>query len=181
MEQIQLTQNQVTTVDDEDYEWLNQSKWTARFDKNSNSYYAYRMLYFGRINGKEIRKMQQMHRAIMERILEDEGRFEELKQFRENPMENMVDHINHNTLQNTRNNLRKVSTRQNQQNLKIKGTSKYPGVSWDKNRKKWRAQIKINKKSNHLDFFNTELRAFAVYKQAVKKFTGENVLLNDKW
>ena len=61
--------------------------------------------------------------------------------------ENMwIDHINHNTLDNRKLNLRIASTSQNTMNH-IKGsnnTSGMSGVVWVKNRNKWKSQIKFN-------------------------------------
>lgn len=39
-------------------------------------------------------------------------------------------------------------------------SSKYKGISWHKNRSKWRATIKKDKKVKHLGYFDTELEAY---------------------
>jgi hypothetical protein len=54
-------------------------------------------------------------------------------------------------------------------NKKIK-YSKYKGVSWKKQTKKWSAHITINKKLKHLGYFFTEKEAYNAY----KKFKKEN-------
>ena len=40
--EIPLTQGQFATVDADNYEWLSQFKWSARWAKNTRSYYAIR-------------------------------------------------------------------------------------------------------------------------------------------
>jgi hypothetical protein len=57
--QIELTQNKIALVDDEDFEWINQWKWTLA--KRSNLLYAYRHSYhLGRLHPENI----YMHRLI---------------------------------------------------------------------------------------------------------------------
>lgn len=123
-------------------------------------------------NGKVI----SIHRSIMERILKEQGNSKLLKKFRRNPRKYQIDHIDGNGLNNTRDNLRIVSCRQNNQNRHISKSSKYPGVSFNKFRGKWHAYIRVGKKRKHLGYFNTEEEAFNVYKHAVKDLTGENVI-----
>ena len=91
----------------------------------------------------------------------------------------MRDHIDGNTLNNQRYNLRFVTSRQNNQNRKnINKSSKYPGISWHKRDKIWQSRILINCKRKHLGYFNTEAEAFNAYKQAVEAI-GETVLMNE--
>lgn len=60
----------------------------------------------------------------------------------------VVDHINHNCIDNRKENLRICSVSQNQVNKKIQNnnTSGVTGVKWDKTSNRWIAQISINKK-----------------------------------
>ena len=62
----------------------------------------------------------------------------------------VIDHINHNTLDNRLNNLRIASTIQNKQNLlKCQSNNKSSGIRnvyWDKEAIKWRVALRINKK-----------------------------------
>lgn len=162
---IQLTQDQFAVVDEIDYEYLNQYNWFASHDKDINGYYALRTQNMGYLNGKQKRKNIVMHRRIMEKIV---GR--ELKRTE------VIDHINHNPLDNTRDNLRIVSNRQNCQNRKRKGSSKYPGVYWKKNAKKWRAHIQINGKPKHLGYFNNEREAARAYEKACRELVGEEIV-----
>lgn len=65
-----------------------------------------------------------------------------------------VDHRNHDTLNNTDDNLRICTHKENAQNRKIANTSNKSsgirGVSWHKQEKKWRAVVRVNGKQIHL-------------------------------
>lgn len=160
MKEISLTRGQVTIVDDEDYEYLNQWKWTADFDLHTKSYYAIRKQRSTKLNQKQ--KFIRMHRLIMNA-----------------PKGKVVDHINHDTLDNRKENLRIVSIRQNMQNKKIKGISKYRGVHWDKKANKWRASISINNKTKELGRFEGTLKgereAAKAYERACRELGEELV------
>lgn len=153
VKKIMLTQGQYTLVDDEDYEWLNQWKWYAAYFKEVDGFYARRKTT---VNGKE--RTLRMHRVIMDA-----------------PKGKQVDHINHNTLDNRKCNLRVVSTRQNNQNRLGTFTSKYPGVYWNKNAGKWHVRIRVNGKQKHLGYFIDEEKAFKVYQKACHDL-GEKVI-----
>lgn len=77
-----------------------------------------------------------------------------------------TDHINGNGLDNRRCNLRIVTARQNQQNQNIQKSSKYPGVHWQKDARKWRAQIRVNGKQQYLGYYDDEETAGIVYAMA---------------
>ena len=81
-----------------------------------------------------------------------------------------IDHINHDTLDNTKANLRAVSTRQNASNLrtKHKKSSKFVGVTFVKRLGKWMASMKFNGKSIHIGYFHEEESAARAYQEAVK-------------
>lgn len=92
-----------------------------------------------------------------------------------------VDHQNHDTLDNRRSNLCAVTSAENQQNIttQTNSTSGFLGVSWDKERNKWCAHIKVNRRKIYLGRFQdindailarqeAEQRYFH-YKQKVKK------------
>ena len=70
-----------------------------------------------------------------------------------------VDHINHDTLDNRTINLRAVSPRMNAWNRRD-NKSGFPGVSWNKETKKWRAQLNLNGKQTHLGYFSSKEEAF---------------------
>jgi hypothetical protein len=83
-----------------------------------------------------------------------------------------VDHINNIRHDNRIDNLRLVGHRENQSNRKDqkegRTSSQYVGVYFDKHAKKWKAQIQINGKSQHLGLFTDERQAHLAYQQAMK-------------
>jgi hypothetical protein len=78
----------------------------------------------------------------------------------------MIDHINHNTLDNRSCNLRLADNRLNQSNRDQVTSSKYTGVCWDKPTKKWRAQIRIDGRLHNLGLFEVEEEAYEAYVEA---------------
>jgi len=143
IKQITLTQGKVALVDDDEYEYLAQWKWCAQ--KSGNRFYAKR-------HDKDDNKViVLMHVSLLGSKLGLE-----------------IDHINGNGLDNQRNNLRHVTHRQNQQNLHINKSSKYPGVSWHKANNSWVAHIRYRKFRNdtHLGYFTTQELAYEAYKHA---------------
>lgn len=86
--------------------------------------------------------------------------------------DDVIDHIDQNKHNNKIENLRKADVflnNQNQGNRK-NNTSGYKGVSWSKQKKKWRATITINSKHKTLGFFETKEEAYNCYIQAKQKF-----------
>lgn len=147
-------------VDKEDFEGLNKFKWGIQKDKNT--FYAKRMVRIGKK-----RTSIKMHRFIMG--LEHGDNL-------------VVDHINHNGLDNRKSNLRKCTPLQNSWNTtSVKnGSSKYLGVSWYMAGKKWHSQIRIDGKVKHLGFFDKELDAAVAYDVASiinrQEFVNLNIL-----
>lgn len=86
-----------------------------------------------------------------------------------------IDHINHNTLDNRKNNLRIVTRSQNSMNKKLanNSTSGITGVCFDKRKEKWRAYIKINGKQNELGYYNDFQDAVNARKNAEEECFGE--------
>jgi hypothetical protein len=86
------------------------------------------------------------------------------------------DHIDrHNTLDNSRKNLRRASDAQNGANRgpNSNNTSGYKGVYWDKRRSKWMACIYCNNTRHFLGAFSTKDEAYASYCTAAKLLHGE--------
>jgi hypothetical protein len=97
------------------------------------------------------------------------------------PRNKVVDHKDHNLLNNQKSNLRVCTIKQNTQNViprKGKKSSKYKGVSWFKRDNCWRAYIGSNGKHKHIGYFKTELDAALSYNKENKKSFGEYGLLN---
>jgi len=78
-----------------------------------------------------------------------------------------IDHINHNTLDNRKQNLRFATRSQNGMNNKSKG------YSWHKSNNKWRVRITTNHKSIFLGYFINEQDAINARKKAEQTYFGE--------
>jgi len=141
---IWLTQGQFALVDDVDYEELNQYLWFADYNLHTDSYYARRNKQLL----KDKRIAIRMHREILGLGLGDNRQ---------------GDHINHNTLNNCRSNLRVVTHRQNLSNLKRETSSIYSGVTWDESKGKWLSRIYFNYKYVFLGRYEIELDAYRAY------------------
>jgi hypothetical protein len=156
MKEIKLTKGQVALVDDDDFEHLNHFKWKVYFSESANSYYATR-----KINGKHIA----MHRILMNTV----------------GTNLVIDHKDHNGLNNQKQNLRIATKSQNGANRQIRknATSKFLGVHWDKSRNKWRAAIKSsNQKQKTIGRFENETEAALAYNDYALKLHGEFANLN---
>lgn len=78
-----------------------------------------------------------------------------------------IDHINHDKLDNRKQNLRFVTRSQNMMNNKTKG------YYWCKRDKRWVVNICINYKSIYLGNFKNEQDAILIRKKAEQKYFGE--------
>ena len=144
--EIELTQGQITIIDDEDYDFLSQWKWKVSYDTHTKSYRAMR---------NENKKVVFMHRIIMN-----------------TPANLIVDHINHDTLDNRKQNLRNVTQSQNSMNRIIK-----PGITGEKgiivHGKKFRVRIRKEKKQYEIGLFKTIADAKIAYDNAIKEIFGD--------
>lgn len=91
------------------------------------------------------------------------------------PKDMVVDHINHNKLDNRKENLRVCSESENKFNHKIykSNTSGYPGVNWHKKANKWRVRIQVEGKEISLGLYENFEEAVRVRKEAEIKYFGE--------
>lgn len=91
-----------------------------------------------------------------------------------------VDHINGNPLDNRRSNLRMATSAQNKWNTRrfSNNTSGYRGVSFRKDRGKFRAYINLDNKQRSLGMFHTAEEAARAYDAAAKELFGEFARLN---
>lgn len=126
MKELVLTKGYIAIVDDEDYDALSKFKWTAMVHKGKTQtrVYAYRRTNWDNV-AKRQRGMVFLHRAIMNA-----------------PTGLDVDHINHDTLDNRRSNLRLATRSQNLANNRREiGRSGYRGVAIDLRDNRAYAQI----------------------------------------
>jgi hypothetical protein len=161
MKQIELTQGKFTLVDDDDFVFLSQFRWVLR-EKRKNTFYAVLPFYYKMTqNTLSI----QMHAVIMNVIDPDI----------------QVDHIDGNGLNNQKNNLRLCTHQQNQFNQRLSkaNSSGYKGVYWCSHRKRWIAQISINKKPKNLGGFLNKEEAAKAYNEAAILYYGEFAKLNE--
>ncbi len=154
MKKLKLTKGYIALVDDEDFNWLNQWKWSA--DKDG---YAFRSIKKVE-NGK--RTCIKMHRQIMNA---DKGQD--------------VDHINHIAYDNRKSNLRLCSRTENLFNMrKTRGTSIFKGVSWWKRDKCWEVKIRVNGKTKKIGYFKNERHAAMAYDIWAKEIYGKFAVVN---
>jgi hypothetical protein len=85
----------------------------------------------------------------------------------EDPKNLLIDHINGNKTDNRICNLRLATNQQNQRNNKCKG------FYWNKQKKKWKAHIRIDGKLKHLGLFDCPLLARLAYEKASKIYFDE--------
>lgn len=157
---IPLSQGKFAIVDDEDYEYLNQWKWSIVSD--SINQYAIRRLSTS-IDKK--RRTIRMHRLVLDVI----------------DKKLVVDHINGNTLDNRKSNLRVCTQLENNKNVnKIKSNNKtgYKGVLWHKRDRIYEAFIGLNGKRIYLGRFHDIIEAVKAYNEAALKYHGEFARLN---
>lgn len=148
MKIIYTKKNEEIFMDDEDYEWLNQYTWHV------NQEYACRNVLVGDKIGAQL----SMHRMIM-----DAKKGE------------VVDHINHNKIDNRKQNLRVCTYEDNSRNQSLRKNNKsgINGVHWHKNVKRWMAKIQHEGKPVSLGSFVKIEDAIVARKEAEIKYYGE--------
>lgn len=150
MKLIKLTRGKQAKVDDDDYDMLMAYKWQA-------SFYGYAVTNTSRRSG---RRVMWMHREVMRAV---DGQ--------------IIDHIDGDTLNNQKSNLRFVTESQNHWNQRTRKDSKSGLKGVDSYRAKygrWRAYIKVGKKKCHLGYFSSAELAHEAYKEAAIKHFREH-------
>lgn len=146
--EIPLTKGFVALVDDSDYQRVNAFKWCVSTG-NKGGTYAVR---------REGRAIIRMHRAILDAAA---GM--------------LVDHINGDTLDNRRANLRLCDHATSA--LNRRGYGKFlKGVERKRNR--FRARISIGGRLTYLGWFSTEVEAGMAYDEAARRLHGQFARLN---
>lgn len=141
VKKIELTRGKYALVSNKDYEYFSQFKWYA--SRHRNKYYAART---EKINGKS--KAIYMHREILK--ASDEH----------------VDHIDGDSLNNVRENLRLVEPHQNLRNQKTQTrykSSKFKGVYMDKELNTFVVQIKDRGRMRNITGIENEKIAGFIY------------------
>lgn len=149
VKQIELTRGKYALVDDDDFDALNQYLW-----------FFYPQGYAARQDKRngDKRILIHMHRVVM------------------NAPDNMqVDHINGDTLDNRKSNLRLCTHAENVINRPGRpGSSKFKGVTLDKRRGRWYARHA----GTHIGSFTDEVDAALAYDEYVKNKFGDFAWLN---
>ena len=147
--EIELTKGFKCLIDDIDAEIaLTGNKWIA--SKCGNHFYAAR---------NHEKKRQYLHRVIAKAKKGE-----------------IVDHINGNTLDNRRENLRICTRQQNIWNMRDK-PNRFRGVV--PHQGKWTARITVNYKNHYIGIFAKPEDAARAYNEAAKKHFGEFARLNN--
>jgi hypothetical protein len=159
MREIQLTKGYCALVDDEDYEELMKYRWKANV-RGEHHVYASRSVIVGGRKGKWTTIM--MHRFVTHA---DPGL--------------VVDHINGNTLDNRKENLRVCEQRFNAMNRRSHSekTSRFKGVFLDKKSGRWIAGIRYNRAHRHLGYFDREIDAALAYNESAESLPRSMILL----
>lgn len=150
MKSISLSKGKEALIDDEDFGLVSSYAWHALFERDGIKCYAASAKW---VKGQV--KTIRMHRLI---VGAKDGQ--------------IVDHINHDALDNRRSNLRLVTQKENLRNRRIPKHNKsgFIGVAFSEAHKKWRARIKINNKEIHLGLFSKKEDAIRARVEANKKY-----------
>jgi hypothetical protein len=150
---IPLTKGQVAIVDAADFDWLTRWRWHAHWNRCTNSFYACRSTD---VDGKLVRIW------MAQEILMPQPGF-------------IADHKNHDTLDNTRKNLRPATRGQNSSNSRTRrdNLSGLKGAHWDARHQVWKSAIRSNGKLKNLGVFPSAETAHAAYVKAAKDIHGE--------
>ncbi len=163
MKLIPLSRGLFAQVDDADFDFLNQWRWSIGVTP-LGTMYAQRIQYLKgdtKLNRKKLHL--KMHRLIMQ-----------------TPKGMETDHIDNNSLNNQRHNLRVCTSVQNMMNRgpTSVNTTGYKGVAWKKREKMYWASIRGNGKRISLGYFKEKIPAALAYNEAAKKYHGEFAWLN---
>jgi hypothetical protein len=157
---IPLPKGLFAIVSPQDYDRLAAYKWL--FNKKGNLCYSYRYERSKTAPKKQIRIP--MHRHILAP-----------------PDDLLVDHRNHNGLDNRPSNLRIATPAENGYNKRkpdAPSSSRFKGVCWAKREAKWRAQGKLNSRQFLIGYFDNEHDAARAYDEWAKQAFGQFAELN---
>jgi len=158
MKQLRLLNTElVALVDDSDYDIVSTYNW--HLHKSGHKFYAKTSIY-----NSGYQCSLYLHRLIMGVNPEFE-----------------IDHINGDSLDCQRSNMRVTNRTGNMRNKSPhrNGTSRFKGVSWHKATKKWTTCIYINKKQHTIGYFDNEIAAALAYNAYALEHYGEFAKLNE--
>ena len=157
---LKLTQRKWALIDECDYENANQYTWHVIKSTKNSTLYAQRN--YSDENG--IYRTQTLHVFLMGKT--DNG-FE-------------IDHIDHNGLNDRRNNLRVCTIVQNKANMKPKlgGTSDFKGVCWSERDHVFVAKRHVSGRCTNLGSFNNEIDAAKAYDKSAVSEWGDHACIN---
>ena len=148
---VPLTQGKFAIVDVADFARVSPFNWSVSVSGKRT--YAY-----GHPNGKKV----SMHRFLTKA-----------------PGGMVVDHIDHNGLNNRQSNLRVCTQHENLLNSRPRGkSSRFKGVCWNRFRRRWVAHICFNGRNLFLGAFTDESEAARAYDRKAYALFGEYAYLN---
>lgn len=156
----QKAAGRVVLVDDEDYELMTQYRWHVRETAASGNRKASGPYALTNIHREGRRTSALMHTLLTGWPL--------------------VDHINHNGLDNRRENLRPATRSQNLQNMTGRSNRRwrFKGIEKPSRGRQWKAYIKVDGRLRHLGYFATDEEAARAYDAAAREAFGPYACLN---
>jgi len=151
MKTLALSSGRAAVVSDRDYAYLQRWTWNCVGGKYAQRKHGQQYIY--------------MHHAARRKGLAASSR---------------IDHVNRNTLDNRRCNLRPADRSCNGANRgkQVNNTSGFKGVCWNRAARKWMAQITVRGVNHYLGVFVSKHEAARAYNRAARKFFGKYACLN---
>lgn len=171
---IQLSHGKSTIIDDDQYDLVSQFRWYAKYSSKDN---FYAVAHLKRPDGSDY--FLSMSRLIFFGTKEQER----LLFYIPCPQDQLVDHINRDSLDNRCQNLRLANKKGNGRNQKMQsGVSRYVGVYMDRltnGPKKWRGQVTANGKGHKTSKrYTTDVEAAKARDKLALELHGEFAVLN---
>jgi hypothetical protein len=155
MKKIELSgkrgKGKFTLVDDDVYSLISAHKWYYMKNKSGNQY------AYGIIDGKQI---------LLHRLIKTPTRGK------------VIDHVDHNGLNNTRENLRICSFQQNTRYKQKSGKPKGAYPLKTKSGTRWRSYITLDGVTTYVGTYSTQKEAAEAYNNAANKYFKEFAKLN---
>ena len=157
--EIPLTQGKIALIDDEDWPLVAGYRWSAACGSAVQVHHYYARTWVRR-DGKRYGLM--MHRLLI------------------GPGYAQVDHINGESLDNRRSNLRGCTAAQNGANKGVgrRNRSGFKGVSFRQREQRWAATVSLERQDRWLGYFSTPEDAARAYDAAARELHGEFARLN---